>query len=88
MSSWLYLDGVNNRIRVLRAERSLSQAELARKTGVSRQTISSIEAGRSEPSLSVAFEISEALGVSIEDIFSRTSTKPPWQPTPGSAPPR
>ncbi len=78
---------VKNRIRVLRAERGWSQTELAELIGVSRQTVSSIEAERSEPSLSLAFDIAEAFGVAIEDVFTRPSTKPPWERAPQVPPP-
>lgn len=80
--------GVKNRIRVLRAERGWSQAELASLIDTSRQTVSSIEAERSEPSLSLAFTIAEAFGVTIEDVFSKPSARPPWERAPQAAPPR
>ena len=88
MSSPLYLDRVKNRIRVLRAEHGWSQTELATLTGTSRQTISSIEAERSEPSLSLAFTIADEFGVTIEDVFSKPSSKPPWERAPQAAPSR
>jgi len=60
---------VTNRIRVLRAERGWSQAELAARLGVSRQTVNAIEAGRYDPSLPLAFRIAATFGATIEEIF-------------------
>ena len=54
---------------MLRAERDWSQAELAKKLSVSRQTVNAIETGRSEPSLSLAFRIAKLFGTLIEDVF-------------------
>ncbi|HEY2016365.1 MAG TPA: helix-turn-helix transcriptional regulator [Bryobacteraceae bacterium] len=50
---------MKNRLRVLRAEREWSQAELAARLGVSRQTVNAIETGKYDPSLPLAFQISE-----------------------------
>ena len=58
-----------NRLRVLRAERALSQAELAARLGVSRQTVNAIETGKYDPSLPLAFEMAHVFEVRIEDIF-------------------
>jgi len=60
---------VNNRLRILRAERNWSQAELADKLGVSRQTINSIETSRYDPSLPLAFSLARLFGLRIEDVF-------------------
>lgn len=60
---------MKNRVRVLRAERSWSQDDLASRLGVSRQTVNAVETQRSEPSLSLAFRIAALFGESIEDIF-------------------
>lgn len=60
---------MNNRLRVLRAERNWSQAELADALGVSRQTINAIETGKYDPSLPLAFKIAHLFGRSIETIF-------------------
>ena len=57
------------RLRVARAEHGLSQGDLARLAGVSRQTISSIETGQYCPSTILALRISHVLGVRIEDLF-------------------
>jgi putative transcriptional regulator len=58
-----------NRLRVARAERGLSQTELARAVGVSRQTISSIETGQYTPSALLALLIADALGKPVSDLF-------------------
>jgi putative transcriptional regulator len=60
---------VRNRLRVLRAERDWSQADLAERLAVSRQTINAIETGRYDPSLPLAFKISRAFSALIEEIF-------------------
>jgi putative transcriptional regulator len=57
------------RLRVARAERRLSQGDLARMAGVSRQTVSSIETGQYCPSTILALRISNVLGVRIEELF-------------------
>ena len=61
---------MNNRLRVLRAERRWSQAQLAEMLDVSRQTVNAIEVGKHDPSLPLAFRISRTFGLPIEDIFS------------------
>lgn len=60
---------MKNRLRVLRAERDWSQAELAARLGVSRQTIHAIENGKYDPSLTLAFKIARLFGLKIEEIF-------------------
>ena len=60
---------MRNELRVLRARNSFSQADLAEKLGVSRQTINAIETGRYDPSLPLAFKIAEVFGQPIEAIF-------------------
>jgi putative transcriptional regulator len=60
---------VNSRVRELRSERGWTQAELAERLGVSRQTVNSIESERYEPSLSLAFKIAAVFGLRIEEIF-------------------
>jgi putative transcriptional regulator len=60
---------VKNRLRVLRAERELSQAELADLAGVSRQTINSIETGKYDPSLPLAFTLAGIFNLAIEEVF-------------------
>jgi putative transcriptional regulator len=60
---------VNNRLRVLRAERAWSQAELAERLRVSRQTVNAIETGKYDPSLPLAFAIAQLFQQPIEQIF-------------------
>ena len=60
---------MTNRLRVLRAERDWSQADLAARLGVSRQTVNAIETGRYDPSLPLAFKIARLFGKLIEDVF-------------------
>ena len=61
---------MNNRLKVLRAERNWSQADLAEALGVSRQTVNALETGRYDPSLPLAFRIARVFGQPIESIFS------------------
>lgn len=61
---------MTNRLRVLRAERRWSQAELAARLDVSRQTVNAIENGKYDPSLPLAFKIGEVFELKIEDVFS------------------
>lgn len=60
---------MKNRLRVLRAERIWSQADLAERLAVSRQTVNAIETGKYDPSLPLAFAIARLFGRSIEAIF-------------------
>jgi putative transcriptional regulator len=60
---------MNNRLRVLRAERGWSQADLADRVGVSRQTAHAMETGKYAPSLPLAFKVAKAFGLKIEEIF-------------------
>jgi putative transcriptional regulator len=60
---------VKNRVRELREQRGLSQAEFGEKIGVSRQTVYAIEVGKYDPSLPLAFKIAKQFGCRIEDIF-------------------
>lgn len=60
---------MKNKLKALRAEKGWSQAELAARIGVSRNSIISIENGRFDPSLPLAFEIAAAFGLTIEEIF-------------------
>jgi putative transcriptional regulator len=62
---------MNNRLRVLRAEREWSQQDLADRLGVSRQSVNAIEKGRYDPSLPLAFTIADLFGLPIETIFLR-----------------
>lgn len=58
-----------NRLKVLRAERNWSQAELAERLDVSRQAVNAVETGKHDPSLPLAFRISRLFQLSIEEIF-------------------
>ncbi|HST00302.1 MAG TPA: helix-turn-helix transcriptional regulator [Usitatibacter sp.] len=60
---------MTNRLRVLRAERRWSQAELAERLGVSRQTVNAIETEKYDPSLELAFRIAKVFKARIEDVF-------------------
>lgn len=62
---------MNNRLRVLRAEREWSQQDLADRLEVSRQSVNAIETGRYDPSLPLAFRIADTFGLTIEEIFRR-----------------
>lgn len=64
-----------NRIKVLRAEKDWTQADLAEKVGISRQAVISIEKYKYTPSLELAFKIAEAFGVSIEEVFQYREEK-------------
>ncbi|MBE1877428.1 helix-turn-helix transcriptional regulator [Myceligenerans pegani] len=61
---------MRNRIAALRAERAWTQADLARRIGVSRQSVNAIETGRFDPSLPVAFRLARLFDTTIEDIFT------------------
>lgn len=60
---------MKNRLRALRAERNWSQADLAEKLGVSRQTVNAVETERYEPSLGLSFKIAKLFSLRIEEIF-------------------
>ena len=62
---------MNNRLKVLRAERNWSQQDLAEQLGVSRQSVNAIETGKYDPSLPLAFRIADLFALSIEAIFLR-----------------
>ena len=69
---------MENRLKVLRAERNWSQQDLGERLEVSRQSVNAIETGKYDPSLPLAFRIAELFGAPIEDIFvspSRRSSK-------------
>ena len=61
---------MKNSLKVLRAERDWSQADLAERLKVSRQTINAIETGKYDPSLPLAFQIARLFGKKIEEIFT------------------
>jgi putative transcriptional regulator len=60
---------MKNRITELRAERDWTQADLAQRISVSRQTIIAIEKGKFDPSLPVAFRLAKVFGLTIEEVF-------------------
>lgn len=60
---------MNNRLRLLRAEAGLSQAELAKLIGVSRQTINAVETDKYDPSLPLALRVAKVFGVPVDAIF-------------------
>jgi len=60
---------VKNRLKVLRAERDWSQADLAQRLEVSRQSVNAIETGKFDPSLPLAFKLARLFGLRIEEIF-------------------
>lgn len=62
---------MNNRLKVLRAERSWSQQDLAERLGVSRQSVNAIETGKYDPSLPLAFRIADLFELRIEEVFQR-----------------
>jgi putative transcriptional regulator len=64
---------MKNRLKVLRAERDWTQADLARALDVSRQAVNAIETGKHDPSLPLAFSIARLFGSSIEEIFQMDS---------------
>lgn len=64
---------MRNRLRVLRAERGWSQADLSERIGASRQAVNAIELGRYDPSLPLAFKIADVFGLAIEEIFTNPS---------------
>ncbi len=60
---------MKNRLHILRAERDWSQADLAERLGVSRQTVNALETGKYDPSLPLAFKIAWVFDLPIEEIF-------------------
>ncbi|SCF02926.1 putative transcriptional regulator [Micromonospora haikouensis] len=67
---------MRNRLKVLRAERDWSQADLAEQVGVARQTINAIETGRYDPSLPLAFALAALFAQPIEEIFFPDDASP------------
>jgi putative transcriptional regulator len=74
---------MKNRLRVLRAERDWSQAELADRLSVTRQTVNAIENGRYDPSLPLAFAVARVFALRIEDVFTPDIEPPPERQPPG-----
>lgn len=67
---------IHNRIRVLRAERDMSRADLAQRIDVNPQTVGALERGDHSPSLDLAFRVCEVFGLPVEAVFSRTEFAP------------
>jgi putative transcriptional regulator len=67
---------MNNRLKVLRAERNWSQADLAVRLEVSRQSVNAIETGKYDPSLPLAFKLARLFELPIEQIFSDSAVLP------------
>ena len=66
---------MNNRLKIMRAERNWSQGDLADRLEVSRQSVNAIETGRYDPSLPLAFRIAELFDVAIEEVFESPSRR-------------
>jgi putative transcriptional regulator len=60
---------MKNRLRVLRAEKNWTQAQLAETVGVSRQAILAVENGKYDPALPLAFKLARAFGKTVEEVF-------------------
>jgi len=71
---------VKNRIHVLRAERRWTQAELAERLKVSRQTVNALETEKYDPSLKLAFSISRLFDTPLDEIFLYPADEPPAKP--------
>lgn len=61
---------MKNRIKVLRAEKNWSQAELAERINVARQSLNAVENGKADPSLPLGMRIARVFGVKVEDVFT------------------
>ena len=70
---------MKNRLRVLRAERGWSQAELGGRIGVSRQAVNAIETEKHDPSLPLAFRLARLFGITIEEIFDDGDEREAWR---------
>ena len=66
--------GVKNRVKELRKKRGWTQSEFGEKLGISRQSVHSIEAGKYDPSLPLAFRIADVLGISLDKSFEKHRT--------------
>jgi len=71
---------MKTRLRVLRAEKEWSQAELATHVGVARSTINAIETNKYDPSLPLAFKIARAFGKNVEEVFLYPDEQGPASP--------
>jgi len=74
------------RLRLARQARGFSQQQLAGMAGVSRQAVSAVEAGHSDPSLRVAFALAQALGMTVEEVFGPADLAPPVAAIPVAPP--
>jgi putative transcriptional regulator len=63
--------GVKNKVKELRKKRGWTQSEFGEKLGISRQSVHSIEAGKYDPSLPLAFRIADVFGISLDKIFEK-----------------
>jgi putative transcriptional regulator len=70
---------MRNRLRVLRAARGWTQAELGGRLGVSRQAVNAIETGKFDPSLPLAFRLSRLFALSIEELFDDGEAGDGWR---------
>ena len=70
---------MKNRLKVLRAERDWSQAELGARAGVSRQAVNAIETGKYDPSLPLAFRLARLFRLPIEEIFDDGEAGESWR---------
>jgi len=77
-------EGLKNTLKVQRAMRDLTQADLAELAGVTRKSVNAIETGRMVPSVVLALKLARALAVSIETIFSLDGIPPRQLPAPRS----
>lgn len=76
---------ITNRVRLLRFQHGeMTQAELGRRIGVTRQTIAAIEAGKYSPSLEAAFRIAEVFGVPLDEVFQWLPAEPGRARAPGN----
>ena len=79
-------EGLRNTLKVQRAMRDLTQADLAALAGVTRKSVNAIETGRMTPSVLLALKLARALGVPIETIFSLAGVREPALPNPSFNP--
>lgn len=70
---------MKNRLKVLRAERDWSQAELGGRLGVSRQAVNAVETGKHDPSLPLAFKLARLFSLTIEEIFEDDGVGQTWR---------
>jgi putative transcriptional regulator len=85
IDSLLLAVSMKTRLRVLRAEKEWSQADLAARIGVARGTINFIETGKYDPSLPLAFKIARAFGKTVEEVFVYQENELPATTNPASS---